>query len=209
MAKKKNSYEKKAQQKQMLSGTASVRPGVKDTALITGRDILLGGIGGSLAGAIVGRSSFIVGMAVTGMGHYMGSGGASAFGIGMMASGGYQSMSSGMDGLEKKGIEGVKERMMAYKDEFKRKLFLDKIIRSKKNADSTSDNINGMGEVQYFTYPNAKELQGTGDLDMSALERIEQQVAASAKSFEAKQGVSGVRNEDQEYGLLDITQRNL
>ncbi|MGQ0829351.1 MAG: hypothetical protein ACT4ON_13265 [Bacteroidota bacterium] len=204
---KKNSYEKKAQKKQVLEGVAASKGDVKQTALATGRDILIGAIGGGLAGAILGRASFLVGVAVTGAGHYMNSGGTSAFGLGMMASGGYQAI-SGMSGTGKDGFEGVKERMEAFKEEFKRKLFLDKIIKPKKKAEESSEATNGVGEVQYFTYPNSKELEGAND-DFSALDRIEKQVAESAKKFETKQSVSGKFNgEDQIIGMADVQDLN-
>ena len=57
--KKKNSYEKKAQKKQLLDGVAAehAKGDIKKSALETGRDILVGAIGGGLAGAVLGRSS--------------------------------------------------------------------------------------------------------------------------------------------------------
>ena len=184
MGKSKNRYLKKANQNEVLNGANPLAKGdFKKTAIETGRDVLIGAIGGGLAGAVVGRSSFIVGIAVTGVGHYMGSNGAAAFGVGMMASGGYQAVAGAMNGSERGGFEGVKDRMAAFKDEFKRKLFLDKIIKSKDKEDGT----NGIGEVQYITYPNGKELEGA----MDDLDRIERQVAESAKNFERKQSFSG------------------
>jgi len=207
---KKNSYEKKAQKKQLLEGVAAehAKGNLKKTALETGRDILIGAVGGSLAGAVLGRSSFLVGIAVTGVGHYMGSNGAAAFGVGMMASGGYQAVAGAMNGTEKEGFEGVKDRMAAFKEEFKRKLFLDKIIKSKKKEDEKSDEgANGMGEVQYFTYPNGKELEGAAD-HLDTLNRIEKQVAESAQQFEAKQSVSGGMNGQEEIGMMDVSEQN-
>lgn len=207
--KKKNSYEKKAQKKQLLDGVASekAKGDLKKTALDTGRDLLIGAIGGGLAGAVLGRSSFLVGIAVTGVGHYIGSDGAAAFGVGMMASGGYQAVAGAMNGTEKEGFEGVKERMAAFKEEFKRKLFLDKIIKSKKKEEEKSEEgTNGMGEVQYFTYPNGKELEGAND-HLNVLDRIEKQVEESAKKYEAKQSVSG--GLEGEMGMLDISEQNL
>lgn len=183
---KKNRYIKKAHQKEILSGVTSeqAKGDVKKTAIDTGRDVLLGAIGGGLAGAVIGRSSFLVGIAVTGVGHYMGSDGAASFGIGMMASGGYQAVAGAMNGPEKEGFEGVKERMHAFKEEFKKKLFLDKIIKPKEEKEETT---NGMGEVQYFTYPNGKELEGP----IEDLNRIEQQIIDSGKAFERKQSMNG------------------
>lgn len=204
---KKNSYEKKAQKKELLDGVAAdhAKGSIKHSALETGRDILVGAIGGGLAGAVFGRSSFLVGVAVTGVGHFMGSGGTAAFGVGMMASGGYQAVAGAMNGTQKEGFEGVKQRMGAFKEEFKRKLFLDKIPGIKKKEDDKSDDgTNGMGEVQYFTYPGSKELGETDELDMSALERIEKQVAESAQKFEAKQSVSGTA----EFDSMNIGEQN-
>jgi hypothetical protein len=207
--KKKNSYVKKAQKKQLLEGVAAehAKGDLKKTAMETGRDILIGAVGGSLAGAVLGRSSFLVGIAVTGAGHYMGSNGAAAFGVGMMASGGYQAVAGAMNGTEKEGFEGVKERMSAFKEEFKRKLFLDKIIKSKKPEDEKTDEqaTNGMGEVQYFNYPNSKELEGTEE-HLKTLDRIEKQVEESARKFEAKQSVSG--GLQGEMGMMDISDQN-
>jgi hypothetical protein len=206
--KKKNSYEKKAQKKQLLGGVAAehAKGDIKKSALETGRDILVGAIGGGLAGAVLGRSSFLVGIAVTGVGHYMGSNGTAAFGVGMMASGGYQAVAGAMNGTQKEGFEGVKERMAAFKEEFKRKLFLDKIIKSKKKEEEKSEEgTNGMGEVQYFTYPNGKELEGAA-AHLNVLDRIEKQVEESAKKFEAKQSVSGGLH--GEMGMMDVSDQN-
>ena len=198
---KKNPYEKKAQKKELLEGIASdhAKGSIKHSALETGRDMLLGAVGGGLAGAVMGRSSFLVGIAVTGVGHFMGSGGAAAFGVGMMASGGYQAVAGAMNGTPKKGIEGVKERMTAFAGELKHKLFLDTIIKPKKTAEEkTDETTNGMGEVQYFNYP---QLSGEGDIDLSELERFEKKVADSAKSFEAKQSAAV-------NGTLDVSEQN-
>jgi len=193
---KKNRYIKKAQQKEVLSGVTSehAKGDIKKTALDTGRDLLLGAIGGGLAGAVLGRASFLVGIAVTGVGHYMGSDGASSFGIGMMASGGYQAVAGAINGTEKEGFEGVKERMLAFKDEFKKKLFLDKIIKPK-TTEEKDETTNGMGEVQYFTYPTGKELEGP----LEDLNRIEQKIIESGKAFERKQEMSG----EEEVGFTE------
>jgi hypothetical protein len=217
MSKKKNSYAKKATKQALLGSIAhdEAKGSIKKSALETGRDILIGAVGGGLAGAVLGRASFLVGIAVTGAGHYMGSEGTAAFGVGMMASGGYQAISGTMNGtVEKEGFEGVKERLEAFKEEFKRKLFLDKIPTSTKPAASKTpaaeEATNGMGEVQYFTYPDSsKELQGADDhvLDLTALDRIEKQVAVAAQKYDAsKQQVSGT--ETEEMGMTDINDRN-
>lgn len=189
---KKNTYVQKAKQK-ALSGTGSAhavetKHDLKKTAAYTGRDILFGAIGGSLAGAIVGRSSLLVGIAVTGAGHYFGSPATAMFGVGMMASGGYQTVNAAMNGTEKEGIEGIKERFGNFKDNLKRQLFLDKIMPKKKEdetKDGEENGTNGMGRVQYFKHPSSKEL------DFSEADRIEKQLEESAKKFAQMNGMDG------------------
>ena len=217
MAKKKNSYEKKAHKKFMLDGltTAETKGSFKKTALETGRDIVVGAIGGGLAGAVVGRASFLVGIVATGAGYYFGSHSAAAFGVGMMASGGSQVATQAVSGTESEGFEGIKERLTALKEDFKHRLYLDKIIKPKTTTATETttkeETTNGMGEVQYFTYPNGKELEGANDLDLTALDRIEKQVAESAKRFEVKKQeaeiVAGLSGEE-EFGSTDFSEQN-
>jgi hypothetical protein len=203
---KNNSYEKKAQKRHFLEGFTSeqTKGDLKKTALETGRDLLIGAIGGGLAGAAVGRASLLVGLAVTGVGHYMGSDGATSFGVGMMASGSYQAVTA-VNGIEKEGMDGVKERLIAFKDQLKDKLFLDKIITSTKPsasklmADQTTE---GVGEVQYFTYPETGSMQGIGELDLTALDRIEKQADAAASKYQANgRSVSGT---ELEMDMTDV-----
>ncbi len=219
---KKNSYEKKAIKKHILDGiTAEQAKGdIKKSGLKTGRDILIGALGGGLAGAVIGRSSLLVGIAVTGIGHYMGSDGAASFGVGMMASGSYQTLAGAMNGTEQEGFEGVKERLTTFKEDIKHRLFLDKLFPAAtktvaaktETATETEQATNGMGEVQYFTYPNGKELEGAGDIDLSALDKLEKRVEESAKKYEAvkeatkQESMSG--GQENEIGKLDVNEQN-
>ena len=173
MAKSKNSYQKAAQKK-ALSGTGDASTGekMKDAATELGKDIVVGVIGGGVAGAALGRLSFLVGAAVSGVGHFAKSRLASALGLGMMASGTYQTV-SGMNGKPAEGLEGVKERLLALKDDMKKRVFLDKVLKAK--APKTEENgTNGLGQVQYFVYPNSEE--SMGKLDMSALDKFHEQI---------------------------------
>jgi hypothetical protein len=207
---KKNSYQKKAQKKQFLDGISveQAKGDYKKSALKTGRDILLSAVGGGLAGAVLGRASLLAGIAVTGVGHYMGSDGTASFGVGMMASGSYQAI-AGLSGAEQDGFEGVKERVLAFKDDIKHRLFLDKLFpaTAKKTEKEEDKGTNGMGDVQYFTYPNGKELEGAEDIDLSALDRIEKQVEASAKKYKAAKEESFSGSEEAN-GMMDINEQN-
>ncbi len=208
--KSKNIYVQKARQKS-LSGASETAHEVetkhdfKKTAAYTGRDILFGGIGGALAGALVGRSSLLIGIAVTGAGHFFGSPSAAMFGVGLMASGGYQAASGAMHGVEKEGMEGIKERFISFKDSLKHQLFLDKIIPSKKTANEkteteTEETTNGLDDVQYIKHPGNEESDLNGkELDLSEANKIISQINASAEAFATKkkesENVSGTETE--------------
>jgi hypothetical protein len=198
MAKNKNSYQKAALKK-ALSGTEDETTGakVKDAATELGKDLVVGVIGGGVAGAVLGRLSFIVGAAVSGVGHYAKSRIASALGLGMMASGTYQTI-SGMNGKPAEGLQGVKERLLALKDDMKKRIFLDKVLKAKEPKEETTDTktTNGLGQVQYFVYPNTEE--SMGELDMSVLDKIHESIQAKATN-----GLNG----EEEMGIAEPSEK--
>lgn len=190
MAKKKNTYSKNARKKSALAGitqTLETKGDLKNTAIETAKDLIVGVFGGGIVGAALGRTSLLVGTAINGIGHYTKSRIASVFGIGMMASNGFQKPADQVTGTEKQGIlDGVKERLLAYKDSFLTKLYVDKIMKKKQQP--SDDGASGVGEVKYFVYPGNKNKE----IDLSELERIENQVAESAKQFAEKQQAAGL-----------------
>lgn len=191
MSKKKNRYQKKASKKHFLSGMNEGLPtkgNAKNTMLETGKDILIGVLGGGLIGAVVGKPSLIVGIVTTGVGHYTGNKLVQILGIGMMAANGFQKSSS-VSGLS--GLAGVKERLQAYKESMSEKFFLDKIMKKKGAA------TNGIGELQYFSYPGA--MNG----ELAALDDIEQQIAESAMQFQGQ--MTG--DEDFQIGILELDEQ--
>lgn len=147
------------------------------TAVETGKDLLIGVVGGGLAGAAIGKSSLLAGILVTGAGHYMKNRYVQLIGVGMMASNGFQS-SGTTNGLD--GLDGMKDRLMAYKDSFSQKFYLDKFLKKKTLLPAAT--TAGIGEVQYFTYPDA--LNG----DLAALSDIENQLAEAALEFQGTAG---------------------
>jgi hypothetical protein len=190
MAKKKNRYQKKANKKNFLThmnNGLDTKGNVKNTLLETGKDLLVGVIGGGIVGAAIGKPSLGIGILVTGVGHYTNNKLATIFGIGMMAANGFQKGNgvNGLEGLE--GLEGVKERLQAYKVNFSEKLFLDKIIKKKTGT------VAGLGNVQYFTYP-INEMNG----GLAALDYIESQIAES--------GVQQLQMAGNDIGGLDDIQ---
>lgn len=176
MAKKKNRYQKEAKKKHFLSGLNEGLPtkgDAKNTALETGKDILVAVLGGGLIGAAIGKPSMIIGIATTGVGHYTGNRLVQLLGVGLMAANGFQkSGNTAVSGLE--GLEGVKERLQAYKESIKEKLYLDKILKA-------TGITNGIGDLQYFNYPDSS-MNGS----LSALDDIEDQIAESARQFQGQ-----------------------
>lgn len=172
MAKRrKTQYAKKAKRKTFMQGFAAeldTKGNVKNTMLETGKDILVCVLGGGLLGAAIGRPSLAVGIVTTGIGHYSGNKLTQLLGLGMMAANGFQSSTTSVSGVE--GLEGVKERVQAFKQGFTERLYLDKLKRK-----AATDTTSGFGELQYFSYP-------TGDL--AALDAIEEQLTDSAMQFQ-------------------------
>ena len=174
---KKNTYKVRAKKKgiiQHMSKGLETKGNVKNTLLETGKDLVVGVIGGGLIGAAIGKASLGIGALVTGAGHYANNKMATIFGVGMMAANGFQKGKS-ISGLD--GLDGVKERVQAYKETFSEKLFIDKLIAKKTAA------VNGMGNVQYFNYPN--DVSG----DLAALDYIENQITESGmQQMQASEG---------------------
>jgi hypothetical protein len=221
MSKGKNKYQKKAKQKSMLEGITSdleTQGDIKNTIIETGKDLLVGGIGGSLVGAVIGRLSLAIGAVVTGIGHYTKSRLTSMFGVGMMAGGAITPPTlAGKDDGDL--MDGIKERALSFKDNLTHRLFLDNVLKSQQAAPATEQDTSGeqpVGEIKYFVYPGseeakpATELQGP-EFDLTALDHLHQAVADSGEKYklaqQAKsQEVSGELPE-AEMGELDSEDR--
>ena len=179
MSNQKNQYKHKARKKGFLTGMNEELPtkgNVKNTMLETGKDLLVAVLGGGLIGSAIGRPSLAIGIVATGTGHYTQSRMLTLLGIGMMAANGFQK-GKGVNGLE--GLDGVKERLMAYKENFSEKLYLDKIMKQKSAAAT-----NGIGELQYFNYD--QEMNG----GLNALNSIEDQLIESGMQFQQMTGAA-------------------
>jgi len=206
MAKKKgkqkvNSYVSKSKKQGILSQMSQKLPTEKNasnTAIETIKDVVICVLGGGLVGAAIGKPSLLVGLGVTGAGHYTGSRAAAMLGLGIMAANGFQSNKSvnGMDGFD---IASVKDRIMTYKNNFVGKLYLDKLIPGKAPAEVT----NGFGELQYFNYPN--DVSGMNDElsgELSALDRIERQLEESGMAHMGVTGLDDIGDLSGEIGDL-------
>jgi len=171
MAKQTNRYAASASRKDMLAHISSrleTKGNAKHAAMETGKDLLLGVLGGGLLAALIGKPAFLVGLGVTGIGHYAGNTLASTIGVGMMASGGI--VSGAVNGVD--GLDGAKERVMAFKQSMLERTYLDKIIKKKETVNGT------VGELQYFDYGQMSGASDNPELyGMGALDEIEQSIA--------------------------------
>lgn len=189
---KKGRYTKKGKRQTMMQGFGSdlkTEGNIKNTAIETGKGILVGVLGGGLLGAAIGKPSFVVGIFTTGVGHYSGNKLTQMLGIGMMAANGFAKTNATVSGIE--GLDGVKERLQAFKESFSEKLYLDKLKKKGINDGGTS----GFGELQYFSYPNQ---------DLAALDAIENQLTDSAMQFQGSLPESDFAGGD--FG--DVTEQN-
>jgi hypothetical protein len=196
--KRKSRKAKKTARKNFMQGFGSelqTKGDLKNTALETGKGILVGVLGGGLIGAAIGRPSLLVGIITTGVGHYSGNKLTQLLGVGLMASSGFQKATgvSGVEGLE--GLDGVKERLQAFKESFSEKLYLDKLKKKGITASTTS----GFGELQYFSYPNQ---------DLAALDAIESQLTDSAMQFQGSLPDTEFSGAEEEFGDIDLAEQN-
>lgn len=187
MSKGKNQYEKERKKKSLLGAIVAeqeTKGDIKGTLIETGKDVVAGVVGGA-AGSAMGKGSFFVGGLITAVGHYTKISPLRGLGIGMMISPLFKSTT--VSGTEKGGLEGAKERLIAFKDSMSQKLFIDKLLKKKEAAQTTS----GVGEVQYFVYPNNQPALES-ELDFSALNRLENQIAQSAANYQKQNSMSGM-----------------
>ncbi len=207
MSTAKKNYEKKSKQKSLLgiddpeAVAKGTKGDVKNTLIQTGKSVILGVGTGLITGVMLGRPSLAVGLAVMGASYYYGSHTGVMFGAGMITANGYQKATGALNGTQEQnmeGLDGVKERLLNFRDSFSEKLWLDKILKKQPAAKPT----NGLGEVQYFTYPQQEALPvgELGEIDLSALDQIEQQIKQNAQT--PAKPVSGDLP-DESFGALD------
>src|SRR5665213_798837 len=125
--KTKNKY-KHHKHKKGLHGSpvpAGLKHKLQESALQTGKDIIIGVIGGGIAGVLLGKTSLLIGAAVTGYGHFENKPLISTFGLGMMMGGGMSVEQQVVSGLS---ADDIKARVVSFKDGFLSKLYLDKIF---------------------------------------------------------------------------------
>lgn len=196
MSNSKNHYVKRHKKNSLLGAiteTQETKGDIKGSLIETGKDVLMVVCGGAI-GSVIGRASFISGLGVTTIGHYSKNRWVTTLGIGMMAAPIIPTTSTAINGTPTSGLEGAKERLLAFKDDMAQKLFLDK-IKKHDSATSTTDSST-MGEVQYFNYPEDSMELSASELDMRALDELEEKINTSASNYEAKQ-IKGIESSDE------------
>lgn len=192
MGKKKNKTNGKHAKALAILQELDTKGNAKNSLIESLKSLAVGVVGGGLAGAAIGKPSLAIGLGTTLTGNYLKSPLLSTFGMGMMASGGYQ-IGSGLKGTD--GLDGAKDRVKAFGQSIKERLYLDKIIKKKGET-------NGVGEVQYFKYPQK-------ELDMGSLNNIENEIARSSEQFEQRQisgsleDVAGAEDDVSGFGEAD------
>lgn len=191
---KKNSYAREANKKKVLGGLTAdleTKGDVKNSAIETVKDLVVGVIAGGAVGAALGRVSLAVGAVVTGIGHYTKSRLASIFGVGMMAASGYQKPKEEMSGKDKPSmVDDAKERVVNFKDSFAEKLFLDKVLKSKKESTTDTGTTTSeapleepMGQLAEFDPVEIEDEVFGASGSMDELDRIEEMIQASAGDY--------------------------
>ncbi len=190
---KKNTYVKKARKKgilEQMNEGLDTKGDFKNTMLETGKVLLIGVVGGGLIGAIIGKPSFLAGLATSGIGHYTGNRVLSLMGVGMMASNGFGS--KGVNGFD--GLDGIKERVMAFKEDLMDKTYLNKLRKVAGGGATTEPKT--VGELQYFNYAN--DVGGHS----AALASIEDQLLESGMQFHGANSGSFAAPEE-EFGFAE------
>lgn len=169
---------KRQKQKGTLSGVSTGAPDYKQTAIDTGL-MLLAGIAAGGAGAALGKHSLILGVPLVAFGVYKKSQWLAAAGLGLTLSNGFQKASVStpqetVSGFDPKQIAAeAKDRVVTFFKNFSEKLYLP--AAKPDDQSDTSQTTNGLGEdeVTYFVNPYSKS-----ELDMSAIDRVQEQIAA-------------------------------
>jgi hypothetical protein len=165
----------------------------KGTALETGLT-LAAGIAAGFVGAALGKHSFVAGIPVTAIGIHKKNIYLTAAGLGLALSNGFQNAgqtdqqpaasTEGVDGI-KEITDQAKERVGNFLQNFKQKLYLSPTPQPQA--------VMGLGENEQVTY-FVNPYTGTGDLDMSAIDRLQEQIAQMNKP-----GTSGLDEPEREF----------
>jgi hypothetical protein len=171
----------KNNQNKALSGVAQIMEHPVAETITKGGLMLLTAIAAGGAGAALGKHSLIAGVPVTLIGFHKKNPYLIAAGLGLTLSNGFQNNKpgntvQGVDGFDLKQIAGgAKERVGTFFKNFSEKLYLGKA--EPKAATAGLEGNARDEQVTYFVNP----YNGAGELDMSAIDRVQEQIANMSK----------------------------
>lgn len=185
MGRTKRKKGKKSKKRGGLSGfTGAVSKGKALDALKEAGLMLVAGVAGGGAGAAIGRNSLLLGIGTAIAGSYFDNKYIIAAGLGLAVSNVPATKSSGVSGVDgfdfKQIAQDAKDRVGHYFDNFKEKLYIPA-------SGSATNGLQG-NDVKYFINPYSGN-----DLDLSAMDRVEEHVAAM------NQGTDGLNDIDREF----------
>ncbi len=161
---------------------------IKKSGIRTAIDIGAGVLGGGFAGALMGRSSLLVGAVVSGAGYYINNPILPMVGMGMMASHSAANIKAisttdePVNGFDMQNeMSNAKARLIQFKDNLLAKTYIDKLQK----AISTD-------ETATTTEDSPQELLGLG---MVSLDEVEQQLVSSALEFQSQQKPVTLQND--------------
>ena len=192
MGKRKKNYKNGKQSNSLFGIVQADQNTYMDTAKEGGL-MLLAAIAASGAGAAIGKHSLIAGVPLTLVGIHKKNKYLIAAGLGLTLSNGFQKQgqpttTQGVDGFDLKQIaQDAKDRVGTFFQNFKEKLYLA--------SPAPPTTTEGLGEeneeqVTYFVNPYSGS---TGELDMSAIDRVQEQIAEMSKN------VSGLNEVEREF----------
>lgn len=167
---------KKNKQQNALFGTAQVMEHPVAQTVTKGGLVILAAIAAGGAGAALGKHSLLAGIPVTLLGFHKQNAYITAAGLGLILSNGFQNQNKptvqGVDGLDIKQIaEEAKDRVGTFFKNFSEKLYISKAAEPSATAGLFGAQTEE--QVTYFVNPYSE----TKELDMSAIDRIQEQIA--------------------------------
>lgn len=162
---------KKAKWKAYALAEMKTESNIKNTAIKTVVETGLSVLVGGAIGSFVGRPSFLVGLAATGLGHWFGISYLPPIGIGMMASSNVMGIDKQVGGFD---LAGGTDRLKEFGNSLLHRTYLDKIFKKKSSANKEiEEGTSGFGDVEEQNL---------------ALSDIENQLARSAMNFQRQRG---------------------
>jgi len=127
---------------------------LKDTATSVGKDVLIGVLGGGFGAAVFGKYSFFAGLALSSYGHHTENKDIATLGLGMMSSNSMTTLQGVEQDPKATMMDRMQERVKAFGEELKRKLFLDKLLPANKQEKPNEGNdLNDTEQKKETPYP--------------------------------------------------------